>query len=86
MKEVLFGHPAESGAAVLGIPDPVKGEVVPACVVLRQGQMVTGTERMELRRERIATYKVPAVVGILTALSKSPTGKILKKDLRGGMR
>jgi len=82
VEEVLFGHPAVSEVAVLGRPDPVKGEVVRACVVLRHGQTVTEPELIELCRARIAAYKVPAVVEFLPALPKSPTGKILKKELR----
>ncbi len=86
VEEVLFGHPAVREAAVLGMPDPVKGEAVRACVVLREGHTVTATELVELCRVRIAAYKVPTSVEFLSALPKSPTGKILKKDLRGGAR
>ncbi len=82
VEEVLFEHPAVSEAAVLGRPDPVKGEVVRACVVLRPGHAVTGEELIERCRARVAAYKVPTVVEFLPALPKSPTGKILKKELR----
>jgi long-chain acyl-CoA synthetase len=83
VEEVLFAHPAVREAAVLGLPDPVKGEVVRACVVLRDGHAATAEELIALCRERVAPYKVPAVVEFLAALPKSPTGKILKKALRG---
>jgi long-chain acyl-CoA synthetase len=82
VEEVMFEHPAVAEAAVLGHPDPVKGEVVRACVVLRPGQRATPEELIELCRGRMASYKVPSVVEFLPALPKSPTGKILKKDLR----
>jgi long-chain acyl-CoA synthetase len=82
VEEVLFEHPAVAEAAVLGRPDPVKGEVVRACVVLRPGHSATPDELIDRCRGRIASYKVPVVVEILTALPKSPTGKILKKNLR----
>jgi long-chain acyl-CoA synthetase len=82
VEEVLFEHPAVAEAAVLGLPDPVKGEVVRACVVLRPGQATTAGELIERCRARIAPYKVPVVVEFLPALPKSPTGKILKKNLR----
>jgi long-chain acyl-CoA synthetase len=82
VEEVLFEHPAVAEAAVLGQPDPIKGEVVRACVVLRPGQTTTAGELIERCRGRIAPYKVPVVVEFLPALPKSPTGKILKKNLR----
>jgi long-chain acyl-CoA synthetase len=82
VEEVLFAHPAVAEVAVLGRPDPVKGEVVRACVVVRPGHAVTAGELIERCRGRVASYKVPVVVEFLTALPKSPTGKILKKNLR----
>jgi long-chain acyl-CoA synthetase len=82
VEEVLFEHPAVAEVAVLGRPDPVKGEIVRACVVLRSGFSVTAEELIARCRGRVAPYKVPAVVEFLSSLPKSPTGKILKKDLR----
>jgi long-chain acyl-CoA synthetase len=82
VEEVLFGHPAVAEVAVLGRPDPIKGEVVRACVVVGPGQSVTAEELIERCRGHVAPYKVPVVVEFLTALPKSPTGKILKKNLR----
>jgi len=86
VEEVLFAHPAVREAAVLGRPDAVKGEVVRACVVLRAGHEAGADELIALCRERIAPYKVPVVVEFLSALPKSPTGKILKKELRAAER
>ena len=82
VEEVLFEHPAVAEVAVLGRPDPVKGEVVRACVVLRPGQPATAQELIDRCRGRVASYKVPVDVEFLPALPKSPTGKILKKNLR----
>jgi long-chain acyl-CoA synthetase len=82
VEEVLFEHPAVAEVAVLGRPDPVKGEVVRACVVLRPGHTVSADELVARCRARVAPYKVPAAVEFLPGLPKSPTGKILKKDLR----
>jgi long-chain acyl-CoA synthetase len=82
VEEVLFEHPAVAEVAVVGCPDPVKGEVVRACVVVRSGHSTTREELIERCRGRMAPYKVPVVVDFLATLPKSPTGKILKKNLR----
>ncbi len=82
VEEVLFLHPAVREAAVLGHPDPVRGEAVKAFVVLKEGQSVDPESLRALCRERVAPYKVPEEVEFIGALPKSPTGKILKKELR----
>src|SRR6266542_4463025 len=82
VEEVLFLHPAVKEAAVLGRPDPVRGEAVKAFVVLKEGQSADAGSLRALCRERIASYKVPEEIEFIGALPKSPTGKILKKDLR----
>lgn len=83
VEEILFRHPAVKEAAVLGIPDPVKGEAVKAFIVLESGQSVDALALQVLCRDKMAPYKVPESVQFVPSLPKSPTGKILKKDLRG---
>ena len=56
---------------------------VRAFVVLRDDARATAEELQRLCREAIAPYKVPERVDFLAALPKNPTGKILKKELRG---
>lgn len=82
VEEVLFRHPAVKEAAVIGMPDPVRGEAVKAFVVLKQGEQVSPAALQALCREAIASYKVPEAIEFLDALPKNPTGKILKKELR----
>ena len=83
VEEALFLHPAVKEVAVLGMPDPVRGEAVKAFVVLQEGQLVEAATLQALCREKIASYKVPQAVAFIAALPKSPAGKILKKELRG---
>ena len=82
VEEVLFRHAAVKEAAVVGVPDAVRGEAVKAFVVLAEGTHASSEELQMLCRAAIADYKVPGRIEFVRALPKNPTGKILKKDLR----
>lgn len=82
VEQVLYRHPAVKELAVYGVPDPVKGEVVRAAIVLKEGATATGDEIIAYCRERIAVYKAPESVEFVKELPKSATGKILKRVLR----
>ena len=82
VEEVLFENPAVQEAAVVGIPDPYRGETVKAFVVLKQAMTATPEEIMAWCRERLASYKVPRQVEFRDSLPKSGVGKYLRRELR----
>jgi long-chain acyl-CoA synthetase len=82
VEEVLFEHPAIRECAVVGLPDPVKGESPAAYLVLREGAHLTAAEFDAYCRARLAAYKIPRTVHFVEALPKNATGKILKRVLR----
>jgi long-chain acyl-CoA synthetase len=82
VEEVLFENPAVQEAAVVGIPDPYRGETVKAFVVLKQAMTATAEEIMAWCRERLASYKVPRQVEFRDSLPKSGVGKYLRRELR----
>jgi long-chain acyl-CoA synthetase len=81
IEEVLTTHPAIMEAGVAGVPDPVKGEVAHAWVVLKPGQHVTAEALRAYCRERLAPYKVPAHVEFRSELPKTMVGKVLRRAL-----
>jgi long-chain acyl-CoA synthetase len=81
IEEVLTAHPSVMEAGVAGIPDPVKGEVAKAWVVLKAGCQCTEDELRTYCRERLAPYKVPAQVAFRTELPKTMVGKVLRRAL-----
>ncbi|HOZ45579.1 MAG TPA: long-chain fatty acid--CoA ligase [Candidatus Hydrogenedentes bacterium] len=86
IEEVLYTHPDIQEAAVIGIPDELRGEEVKACVSLRKDADVTVDALRAFCSEHLAKYKVPKQIEILPDLPKGPTGKILKRELRQAAR
>jgi long-chain acyl-CoA synthetase len=79
---VLYTHPSVMEAAVIGIPDSYRGEVVKACVVLKQGASATAEELTEHCKRGLAEFKVPCKLEIRETLPKTAVGKILHRVLR----
>jgi long-chain acyl-CoA synthetase len=82
VEEVLFAHPAIQEAAVVGLPDPYRGETVGAFVVLKPGASLSESELDRYCREHLAAYKVPRVYRFVEELPKSGVGKILRRELK----
>lgn len=83
VERVFYEHPDVVEAAVIGIPHPRWGEVPKAFVVRRAESTVTGEELREFCAARLAKFKTPAEIQFVDALPRTPTGKILKRELRG---
>lgn len=82
VENAIYANAKVADVAVIGIPDEKWGEAVKACVVVKDGEVLTEAELIADARERIAGYKCPKSVDFIEALPRNPSGKILRKDLR----
>ena len=82
VERVLYEHPAVLEAAVVGMAHERWGEVPRAVVVLRPGAAADADELREFCLARLAKFKVPVVVDFSDGLPRTPSGKVLKRELR----
>jgi len=84
VEDVLYQHPAVREAAVVGMPDPYRGETVKAFVALKEGldRQVTSDDIVSFCKSRMAAYKYPREVEFVSEIPKTLTGKFLRRALR----
>ena len=82
IEDVLYQFPGVKEAAVVGLPDPRKGEQPVAFLAPNDGAVLEEKAVRQFARKRLADYKVPRKVVVLPALPRNATGKILKTALR----
>lgn len=85
VESALHEHPAVLECAVTGVPDPVRGQVVKATVVLAKGYAESEELKKELQthvKKATAPYKYPRIIEFVTELPKTISGKIRRVDIR----
>jgi long-chain acyl-CoA synthetase len=83
IEEILSDHPLIFDAAVIGVPDSVMGEEIMAFIVLRNGNnAISPDELKNYCQGKIAPFKIPRYIRFVDHLPKTPSGKILKHELR----
>lgn len=85
IEDCLMSHPAVSMAAVVGVPDELRGESVTAFIVLSDGIVPSEELTAELKQHvkfKLAFYQYPRTISYLKELPLTATGKILRRELR----
>jgi fatty-acyl-CoA synthase len=82
VERTLLAHPAVYEAAVISVRDDKWGEVPKGVVILKPGCAATEAELIEFCRSNLAHYKCPRSIEFSETLTKTATGKVLKKELR----
>lgn len=82
VEDVLYKDLRVSEVAVIGLPHDKWIEVVTAVVVPKVGEKISAKELQDLCRQNLAPFKVPKGFIFVNELPKTPSGKILKRDLR----
>jgi 2-aminobenzoate-CoA ligase len=85
IEDTIMRHAAVRDTAVVGIPDEIMGQKVVAMVELEGGHAASqelASEIIKSTMDLLATYKLPREVIFLPSIPRTPTGKIIKKDLR----
>jgi len=85
IEDAIIRHPAVRDDAVVGVPDEVMGQKVVAMVELEGGQTPSqdlASDIIKSTMDVLSVYKLPREVVFLDSIPRTPTGKIIKKDLR----
>ena len=82
VESVLCEHPSVQAAIAVGEKNNVAGELVKAFIILKEGETAEAKELMSYCKERLAHYKVPRKIGFVAEFPLSPTGKVLRRELR----
>ena len=82
IERVIAGHPSVAMVGVGSKPDPHKGEIAKAYIVLKLGASADANGIIEYCRQQMAAYKVPREVQFVPALPTTSSGKIMRRELK----
>ncbi len=86
VERAIEALPQVAQAAVIGLPDPRRGEVVAACVRLKAAQALSEAALLEGLEGKIADFKLPRKIFFVEDFPRNSAGKILKRELKAGLK
>jgi len=84
IEDVLKQHPKVKDAAVIGIPDRLKGQAIVAVIALREGVHTDKDELLKHCKDHLPDYRVPKAILFQEDIPRDPAGKLLRRILRQG--
>ena len=81
IEELLYQHPKIVQAAIVGAPDPRLGEKNCLCAIVKEGANLTLDEVVAFLKGRVADYKLPEALVVMSDFPMTPTGKIRRPEL-----
>ena len=82
IEQTLLAHPAVVEAAVVGVPDPLRGQVAKAFIVARETAPGTAEDIQAFMKARLSQHEYPRRIAFVAELPKTPAGKVNRKALR----
>ncbi len=82
IEDVLKQHPKVKDAAVIGVDDRLKGQVIVAVVALKEDVQAQKEELLTYCKDRLPDYRVPKTILIRAEIPRDPAGKLLRRILR----
>jgi long-chain acyl-CoA synthetase len=82
IEDVLKRHPKIKDAAVIGIPDRVKGQAIIAVITLKEGMQGDKEEFLKYCKENLPDYRLPKAILLRNEIPRDPAGKLLRRILR----
>ena len=82
IESVLSQHPAISECAIIGVPDETWGERIIAVVIMKKDLFISLDELKNFCRDRLASYKIPSELKMISGMPRNAMGKVMKPELR----
>lgn len=82
IEDFIYTHPNIKDVQVIGIPDKQYGEEIMACVILKDGMILTADELKDYTRSHMAKHKTPRYIDFVTEFPMNAAGKIMKYKMR----
>jgi long-chain acyl-CoA synthetase len=81
VEDVMLTHPSVLECAVVGVPDPYRGETVKAFVAVKPGRTLSAEALTSFLADKLSALEMPKQIEFHESLPKTAVGKIAKKDL-----